>query len=271
VIAVAPQSNGSDTKTRLEVLTEEVSASRLSLWTSCRLKFYFRYVAQIEKPATPALYVGKTVHAVLQAWNLARWKSQVLDADTVKAVFTQRWDEDQAGQEIAWDGDEQKERTTALGLVELYLKESPIPQDEKPMAVEVRLEADLGKHGLPTLIGIVDLVRPGGKIVDFKTSAQTPNPERVAHQTEIQITSYGLLYRDGTGQTESGFELHHLVKVKVPKLVVTPLPPITENQETRLFRQIESYVEGVEREDFVPSPGIQCLSCQFINECRARH
>ena len=139
------------------------------------------------------------------------------------------------------------------------------------MAVEVMLEADLAPHGLPKLIGIVDLVRPGGKIVDFKTSAQTPNAERVAHQTEIQITSYGLLYRDGTGQTESGFELHHLVKVKVPKLVVTPLPAITDNQQTRLFKQIESYVEGVQREDFVPSPGIQCLSCQFINECRSWH
>jgi putative RecB family exonuclease len=96
--------------------------------------------------------------------------------------------------------------------LELYLRETPIPSDEKPIAVEVRLEADLGKHGLPKLIGIMDLVRSGGTVVDFKTTAQTPNPERVAHQTEIQIISYGLLYRDGTGQTESGFELHHRSK-----------------------------------------------------------
>jgi hypothetical protein len=268
MIAVAPTD---DTKTRIEVLTEEVSASRLGLWSSCRLKFFYKYLALIQKPISPAVHVGKTVHAVLQAWNLARWKSQVMDTSALKAVFTHRWEEDQSGQDIAWDGDEPKQRDAALGLVELYLRETPIPPDEKPMAVEVRLEADLGKHGLPTLIGIIDLVRPGGMIVDFKTSAQTPNPERVAHQTEIQITSYGLLYRDGTGQIESGFELHHLVKVKVPKLVVTPLPPITDNQQTRLFKQIESYVEGVTREDFVPSPGIQCLSCQFINECRVWH
>ena len=270
MIAVAPH-DGGEFKSVAELLVEKVSASRLGLWTSCRLKFYFKYVAQIKKPATPALYVGKTVHSVLQAWNLARWKGRVMDAETLKEIFTQRWDEEQLDQDIAWDGDEPKDRATALGLLELYLKETPIPAEEKPMAVEVRLEADLGQHGLPKLIGIVDLVRPGGKIVDFKTSAQTPNPERVAHQTEIQITSYGLLYRDGTGEVESGFELHHLVKVKVPKLVVTPLPPITDSQQTRLFKQIESYVQGVEREDFVPSPGIQCLACQYINECRAWH
>ena len=71
MIAVAPQSNGSDTKTRLEALAEEVSASRLGLWSSCRLKFYFKYVAQIKKPATPALHVGKTLHGVLQSWSHA--------------------------------------------------------------------------------------------------------------------------------------------------------------------------------------------------------
>jgi putative RecB family exonuclease len=134
--------------------------------------------------------------------------------------------------------------------------------------VEVWLEADLEKHGLPRIIGIIDLVRDGGKIVDFKTSGQTPNPDRVAHQTEIQLTSYGLLYREATGERESGFELHHLVKLKVPKVVITPLPAVTDSQQTRLFKMMESYVEGVERENFVPSPGLQCASCQYFNECR---
>ena len=38
---------------------EEVSASRLNLWTTCRLKFFFRYVLQLAKPPTPALHLGK--------------------------------------------------------------------------------------------------------------------------------------------------------------------------------------------------------------------
>jgi hypothetical protein len=54
-------------------------------------------------------------------------------------------------------------------------------------------------------------------------------------------------------------------------LIVTPLPPITDNQQSRLFKQIESYVLGIQNEDYVPSVGMACLSCQFINECRAWH
>ena len=43
---------------------------------------------------------------------------------------------------------------------------------------------------------------------------------------------------------------------------------MSEHQESRVFTLMESYVEGLERRDFVPSPGLQCVSCEFFNECR---
>jgi hypothetical protein len=43
---------------------------------------------------------------------------------------------------------------------------------------------------------------------------------------------------------------------------------MTQGQQARLFRQLESYVSGVDRQDFVPSPGMQCMMCSFFNECR---
>ena len=271
MIAMVQASNGADFKSITELLLGEVSASRLKRWSTCRLQFYFHYVVQIKKPATPALAVGKVVHAVLQQWNHARWRGDFTFRERLTEVLDAKWAEEQAGQEIDWDGDEDKQKLSAASMLKLYLDQTPIKPDEKPMAVEVQLEADLGKHGLPKIIGFIDLVRPGGTIVDFKTSAQTPNADGVAHQNEIQLTAYGLLYRDATDQIESGFELHHLVKTKTPKLIVTSLPPITANQESRLFKQIESYVEGVDREDYVPSVGMACLSCQFIKECRHWH
>ena len=166
------------------------------------------------------------------------------------------------------DGEEAVERGKAWGLVEMYLRETPIPVEEKPMGVEVSVERDLSEHGLPSLRGIIDLVRSNGQIVDFKTSATTPNVEQAEHRNQLQLTAYGLLYREATGEEEAGFELHHLVKTKVPKLVVTAHPPVTGKQQSRLFQSIESYVSGVQREDWVPSPGLQCVSCEFFNECK---
>src|SRR6202012_672344 len=137
------------------------------------------------------------------------WKGDYQFKDYLREVFEARWTEEQFGQQIDWAGEETKQRQAALGLLELYLESTPIKPEEKPMAVEVHLEADLGKHGLPTLIGFIDLVRPGGVIVDYKTSAQTPNADSAAHQNEIQLTIYGLLYRDATNKTEAGHELHY--------------------------------------------------------------
>ncbi len=45
------------------------------------------------------------------------------------------------------------------------------------------------------------------------------------------------------------------------------MPPMTESRKTRLFKSIESYVQGVTTRDFVPSPGLGCVQCPFLAEC----
>jgi PD-(D/E)XK nuclease superfamily len=250
----------------IETLQKTVSASRLNTWLACRLKFFFPYVQQISKPKTASLHVGSVVHLILQAWNMARWRKQAFNRDHFKGLFEEGWKDQPPG--INWDGEEAGEKNTAWSVLEMYFAQTPIKANEMPEAVEVPMESDLSKYGLPTLIGIVDLVRYGGKIVDFKTSGKTPDPEDAIHQNEAQLSCYSVLYRDATGHLESGRELHHLVKTKTPKLVITELPPMTDAQRVRLFRMLESYVEGVVREDFVPSPGFACAGCEFFNECR---
>ena len=253
----------------LEDLQKTVSATRLNTWLQCRLKFYFRYVAQVRKRPTPALHIGKVVHAVLQGWSMARWRKQPFAVEQFKKLFLNDWATRQQEAAIDWDGEEEKERDHAWSLLETFFLETPIKANEMPEAVEVPVAAEL--PGLPKLIGIIDLVRSGGRIVDFKTAGQTPTPEKAAHQHETQTSCYAVLYRAATGTRERGIELHHLVKLKKPKLVITSLEPMTDQQRTRLFRLMESYVEGVARQDFVPAPGMGCVACEYFNECRRWH
>ena len=144
--------------------------------SQCRLKFYFRYVQQISKPKTPALHVGSVVHLILQAWNMARWRKQAFQLERFKKLFEEGWKDQPPG--INWDGEEDGAKNTAWSVLEMYFTETPIKANEMPEAVEVPMETDLSKHGLPTLIGVLDLVRAGGRIVDFKTTGKTPRPRR---------------------------------------------------------------------------------------------
>ncbi len=260
--------NGKGDPRTIAELTQTVSASRLSTWQRCRLQFFFRYVAGIAKAPTPSLHAGTTVHTVLQQWNLARWRGTPLNPHDLKEIFSKAWAIWQEGETINWKGEEEKCKSATWNVLELYFRDTPIAAGEKPEAVEVGVEADLSKRGLPTLVGVIDLVRAGGRIVDFKTSARSPTSEMLAHTAETQTTSYGLLYREATGLKEHGIELHHLIKTKTPKIVINQFAPITEAQITRLFHVIEAYVEGLNRGDFIPSPGLQCASCEFFDECR---
>ena len=252
----------------IKELLSNVSASRLSAFHQCRLKFFFRYVLGLVKPKTAALHVGSTIHLVLKHWNKLRWKGEASTLKQLHDFFTDAWAEEQEKAPVEWElGEEDEAKKCSFRLLETYIREGPIPSDEKPEAVEVNVEADLSQHGLPNLVGIIDLVRSGGTIVDFKTSGKSPDPQMVGFLNDIQLSCYGVIYRESTGKKEAGLQLHHLVKTKVPKVVITDMPPVSEVQKSRLFRIMESYVNGLTSGDFVPSPGFQCSSCEFFNEC----
>ena len=268
-----PQAVVTTTRSEEQVIAElqqTVSASRLGTFQRCRLQFYFRYVAELPTRPAPGLYVGKVIHAVLQALNLARWRGVTVTDEDRRIIFDRVFDDSEIGLTVDWNGERDEQKRLAWSSLQVYFRENPVPVEEKPIGVEVALEADLSQHGLPTIIGVVDLVRPNGRLVDYKTTGKTPNQESLAHQHETQTSCYAVLYRASTGSRETGFDLHHLVKLKKePKLMVTPIAPMNEQRETRLYKVIDSYMTALERRDFIPSPGLQCFSCEFYAQCRA--
>lgn len=251
-------------------LSASVSASRLGLFHACRLRFFFRHVLGLTRPKAAALHLGATVHQTLRAWNRARWRQEAPSFGSMYAAYEEAWIMGQTDESVAWENPAEADQQKQVGwrLLETFFRETNLITAGKPEAVEGRVEADLSSHGLPRLVGVLDLVQDG-RIIDFKTVGQTPTPEKSALLHSVQVVCYSLLYRENTGQTETAVELHHLVKLKQPRLVVIDLTPATESQFTRLYRVIESYVRGLERQDFVPSPGLQCATCEFAHECSA--
>lgn len=245
-----------------------ISASRLSCWQQCRRKHYFRYVADIPSKPSPAMHLGKVVHATLQQWNLWRWDSKSYTRADLLRAFIRLWKKELADNPVNWVSKREqiKLRKQAWGLVSTYLDSGVIDEDEDIAGVEVRLEASI--PDLPPLVGIVDLVRGNGRIVDFKTAARSPSENSVAHVHGTQLAIYSILYRFCTEMVEKGIELHHLVKTKVPKVCVTEIGPMQDWDLVNVIELMHRYVDSVKSGDYTPSPSFMCAGCEYLEQCK---
>jgi hypothetical protein len=254
-----------------------ISPSRLNLWLRCPLAWKLRYIDGIRAPTTPALFLGQQCHGALEIFYRHRMLGATLAADDVVARMEAGWAQAVEETGIAFDApaDEANLKTQAGDLVRAYL--ASCPEDEpQPLAVEATMESPLidpatGEElGVP-LLGIADLVLPGEqgpRIIDFKTSARAAPPLAISH--EIQLSCYAWLYRQLTGQHESGLEIRSLIKTKQPKIETHRYPARTNAHFRRLFSVLREYLDALDAGRFNYRPGWACGMCDYReHECQA--
>lgn len=121
-----------------------VSASRLSTWLACPLKFKLKYLDGVPSISSPAMLVGKAVHAGLECFYRHRQLGMALSSDEVVGRMESLWEELLAQNEALNEAPAPalELRSQAASLVQAYLAQ--LPQSEPaPMAVEVAAEASL--------------------------------------------------------------------------------------------------------------------------------
>lgn len=253
-----------------------ISPSRLSCWLSCPLKWKLRYQDGLRTPTTPALFVGKAVHAGLECYCRHRQLGVTLEADDVARRMAESWAAlvDEEKMDFDSSEDENAMRQQTADLVRVYL--ANVPKDEEPLAVEVAAEAPLvdpttGENlGMP-LVGVIDLVldgEAGPLIADFKTAARSSEPMEISN--EIQLSSYAWLYRQIAGQQEGGLEIRSLIKTRTPKVEFHPYAARTDAHFLRLFAVIREYLDALDAGRFNFRPGFGCGMCDFRDgPCRS--
>ncbi len=248
---------------------KHISPSAAKSYLSCSLKFYFERVLQLPSPTSPALHLGKAVHAALQKFHLALWRGGDHEPETVSGFFTEAFDalEKEEGP-VKWKGDADRTKAYEAGLRVLaaYLDSDEVLKD-RPTAVEVPLTEDIKGLRVP-LTGMVDLVTGDMIAVDFKSSATTPDPKQAAFDHEIQLVVYQLLIEQASGQTPKSLDLIFLVKTKVPKVIRVSTPPADAPRKARVIKLLNTAVEGMVAGRYHPQPGMHCSWCSFRNECQ---
>ena len=250
-------------------LPEYISASAVKSYLACSLRFFFERVLEIKKPTTPALHLGKTVHAALQAFHLARWRGTDDSPTVIAAAFEDSFVRiEQEEGPVRWrEGEREQSRLAGLRVVAAYL-DSAEALKGKPRAVEVPITEAIA--GLPVpLTGVIDLVTDSYAPVDFKSAAAKPDKQHAIFDHELQLVAYQLLLEAATGERPPSLDLVYLVKTKVPQVIRVSSPPADRRRKDRVIRMIDTAVSGMVEGRFHPQPGMTCLSCQYRNECKA--
>lgn len=248
-------------------LPKHISPTAAKSYLSCSMMFYFERVACLQKKTSVALHLGKSIHAALQVFHLARWRAGDDSPDAIAAAFKKVFadlERDEGPVGFKDEAGRDKARLDGLRVVAAYL-DSPEAMKEKPRAVEVLLKEEIPGLSVP-LTGAMDLIECNFTPVDFKSAAAKPDPGHAAFDHEIQLVSYQLLL-EAIGESPPSLDLVFLVKTKTPQIIRVQSPPADEQRKRRVIALLETAVEGIAADRFHPQPGMQCSWCQFRNEC----
>jgi len=249
---------------------DHISPTAAKSYLSCSLKFYFERVLQLPSPTSPALHLGKAIHAALQRFHLALWRGEDHSPEAVSEFYSDVFSKLERDEgPVAWSEKKPREKVREDGLrvVAAYL-DSPEVLTEPPRAVEVFLSERIDGLSVP-LTGAMDLVRSDFTPVDFKSAAARPDPEQAGFDHEIQLVAYQLMLEAATGESPPALQLVFLVKTKIPQVIRVDVPPADLHRKKRVVRMLETAVQGITAGRFHPQPGMHCSWCQFRAECSA--
>ncbi|MFM2296610.1 MAG: hypothetical protein RL117_317 [Verrucomicrobiota bacterium] len=252
-----------------QTLPQHISPTAAKSYLSCSLRFWFERVACIKKPTTPALHLGKAVHAALQSFHLARWRGGDDSVEAVSEAYETaflRLEREEGPVNFDDEAEREKCRLNGLRVIAAYL-DSPEAMQEKPRAVEVLLKEEIPGLSVP-LTGAMDLVEGNFTPVDFKSAAAKPDTEHAAFDHEIQLVSYQLLL-EAIGESPPSLDLVFLVKTKTPQVIRVKSAPADAHRKARVVALLETAVDGIHHGRFHPQPSMHCSWCQFRNECKA--
>jgi len=245
-----------------------LSPSSVKSYLSCSLRFFFERVAQIRKPTTVALHIGKAIHATLQSFNLARWRGEDSSETAMEEAFSTHFlelEKTEGPVNYADEETRQKVRSCAWNTVKAYMTSGEVAS-QMPLGVEVGLSATIPGLSVPVR-GVIDLVQHDLTAVDYKSTSAKPDNGYAAFDHELQLVTYQMMIEEATGDTPPSLDLVYLVKTKSPQVIRVKTPPANEQRKHRVADLYKIAYDGITTERFHPQPGMQCSWCQYRKEC----
>ncbi|HEX3658044.1 MAG TPA: PD-(D/E)XK nuclease family protein [Pirellulales bacterium] len=250
-----------------------LSFSSLSLYQTCPLRWYFKYVAGLpEETVSSSLVFGGAIHRAVELhFNELLAGNPAPDLDTLLAAYQAGWqDRDPACVQFGKDETADSLGRLADRILRAFQNSSLAKPGGKIIGIEEELRGQL-VPGCPDLLARIDLLVDTGDalvITDFKTARSRWSAGH-ADEAGEQLLLYSELVRRLAPEKSIRLEFAVITKTNEPvvdRLAVTVDP----HRVARTKRVMQNVWRAIEGRHFFPSPSpMNCPTCPYRAPCRA--
>jgi len=250
-----------------------ISYSALSLYQSCPLRFYFRYIAGLpERTISASLVFGSAIHrAVEHHFNEIMAGCEPPTLEALVGEYDRHWQDNDVSTIKFGNADD----LDSLGrLARRMLAAFQMSKLAQPVGHIIGVEEEMRGRvvaGCPDLLGRIDLLEETDDeliVTDFKTARSRWSQTQVQDATP-QLLLYSEIVRPLAPRKRLRLQFAVLSKAKEPsaELHVVAAEP---RQVTRTKRIVERVCQAIDHGMFYPAPSpMSCPSCAFRVQCRA--
>jgi CRISPR/Cas system-associated exonuclease Cas4 (RecB family) len=281
-------------------LVNKLSASAISTYLACPLKYKFRYIDKIDAPSdSPHLIYGTSIHKAIEEFHKSIWLGDKITRAQAVSIFVNSWELGLDFNEVPvkWYRASSKKEMLQSGIdsiknyYEVHKKDTSPPssigydklgQFALAPAVELYfmlpLDKLIGRTGW-FINGVIDLVQNNSNeilVVDHKTGSDKYSEFKV--KTDLQLAIYSYAFRElcGTGafpeflpDTKEDYVMFDIISKKKPEIFYHKRK-ITEATYKHLGTIISRIIGQIEKEEFLPNYGPTCDSfggCEYRDIC----
>jgi DNA helicase-2/ATP-dependent DNA helicase PcrA len=234
-----------------------LSASDLTLYLTCPLKYKFRRVFGIPQEPTINQRFGILFHNVLERFHKDPPPNEFEGLRVLNRLFEQGWRRTGFGS----TDDELQFRDRAREALRLYWERERAAEGE-PVWLEKKFDFKVGDHHVRGRVDRVDRLPDGDyELIDYKTGERKSAEDL---DDDLQLALYRMAAREAWGiEAATGSYYYVLDAEKVPA-------PTRPDDAERVERTVLQVGEGILSQDFEPRPSpTVCSWCDYRLICPA--
>ena len=234
-----------------------LSASDLSLYLTCPLKYKFARVFGIPQEPTINQRFGILIHNVLERFHKEPPENDEDGLPLLSNLFETGWRRTGFGS----TDDELQFRDRAREALRLYWERERVAEGE-PVWLEKKFDFTVGEHHVRGRVDRVDRLPDGDyELIDYKTGERRTEAEL---ESDLQLALYRLAAREAWEiEASTGSYYYVLDADKVPA-------PTRPDDAERVERTVLQVGEGILGQDFEPRPSpTVCGWCDYRLICPA--